>query len=385
MDGAERHGSGGKAAGEREAGPLDPPAVAARVAGWLDRDPALPPPGPLTLEIYPTLRCNLDCAFCDTTDRHRPPVGEPSDARWLEVIDEAAALGVRRVLVLGGGEPLARRGLAGPLVRRVRAHGMEGILTTNGTLLTAEVARAMVEGGWDEVHVSIDSADPATHDRLRGRPGAFRAAVRAACRLRVFRERAGRDRPRLAIHAVVLRDNWRELPDLVRLAASLGAFRVDFDALVAYTPEQRALALTPGERAAVPAVARAALDLADRLGIATTLEHFLAPERLDRGHTDVAALGRGPGLLGAPCLRAWHHLVVAADGRVGPCCVLGGQGGRVQDRPLAELWRDDPFLASVRAAMRAGRPPERCAECSWNILGHEARIAEALRRRAGAA
>ena len=108
MDGAERHGSGGKAAGEREAGPLDPPGVAARVAGWLDRDPALPPPGPLTLEIYPTLRCNLDCAFCDTTDRHRPPVGEPSDARWLEVIDEAAALGVRRVLVLGGTQQQGR-------------------------------------------------------------------------------------------------------------------------------------------------------------------------------------------------------------------------------------------------------------------------------------
>ena len=65
--------------------------------------------GPMTLELYPTLKCNLDCGFCDTTERHQKPVNELSLERSLALLDEAAALGVQRVFVLGGGEPLLAR------------------------------------------------------------------------------------------------------------------------------------------------------------------------------------------------------------------------------------------------------------------------------------
>jgi MoaA/NifB/PqqE/SkfB family radical SAM enzyme len=353
--------------------PLHPAHVAARVARWETEGVQ----GPMTLEVYPTLRCNLDCTFCDTTDRHRPPVDELSADRWLEIIDEAHALGVARVFVLGGGEPLARRDVTPALLARVKQHGMEGVLTTNGTLLGPELARQLVETGWDEVHFSVDGPTPAVHDRLRGQRGAFDKTVRAACRLAVWKRRAGLATPRIALHFVMTRENWRTLPDMVRLAHAVGAFRVDFDALIAYTPDQQALRLTDEERAAVPAVARAAMAVADDLGIATTLAHFLEPDRLDRGHTRPTAPDL-PGLRGAPCLKAWHYLVVQADGRTSPCCVLAGEGGSVRDTPLAEAWRADPFLARVRAGMLAGSPLPRCRECSWNILGHEALIRDHL-------
>ena len=60
--------------------------IAARISKWTPTKPK----GPVTLEIYPTLRCNLDCSFCDTTDRHRPPMNELSTETWLQIIDEAA-------------------------------------------------------------------------------------------------------------------------------------------------------------------------------------------------------------------------------------------------------------------------------------------------------
>ncbi|MEC7946412.1 MAG: radical SAM protein, partial [Myxococcota bacterium] len=141
--------------------PLHPARVAARIARWAKQGIQ----GPLTLEVYPTLRCNLDCVFCDTTERHRPPVDELSAERWLEIIDEAHALGVERVFVLGGGEPLARRDVTPALLRRVKQHGMQGVLTTNGTLLGPTLATQLVETGWDEIHFSIDGPTPALHDR----------------------------------------------------------------------------------------------------------------------------------------------------------------------------------------------------------------------------
>ena len=101
----------------------DPAQVAARVARW-DTDG---PQGPMTRATLG----GLDCAFCDTTDRHRPPVNDAHGAlAWI--VDEAAA-------------PAWSASSAGrrrPLVRRAphrrlpwaKSHGMEGILTTNGTL-----------------------------------------------------------------------------------------------------------------------------------------------------------------------------------------------------------------------------------------------------------
>lgn len=355
--------------------PVAPPSIAARVSQW-ERGAQ---PGPMTLELYPTLSCNLDCAFCDTTDRHRPPVDELSREELLALVDEAADLGVRRVFVLGGGEPLARKDAAPALLRRIKSHDMEGILTTNGTLLGPGLARQLVETGWDEVHVSIDGPDAATHDRLRGREGAFRRTVRNTCRLSQLRRSTGRATPRVALHFVLTRTNWRTLPGMIDLAVALGAFRVDFDALIAYTPEQRALQLTAEERAAVPAVARRALDKAEQHGIQTTLHHFLHPARLDRGNTRVE-IPTAPGLRGAPCLKAWHYLVVQADGRTSPCCVLAGEGGSVRGRGLAESWRGDAFLNTVRESMLAKSPLPRCRECSWNILAHEADIRAELQQ-----
>lgn len=330
-------------------------AIAARVAAG---------GGPWTLELYPTLACNLSCGFCDTTDRHRPPVHELGDDRLLALVDEAAAMGVQRVMVLGGGEPLLRKATPA-LLRRIKAHGLAGFLTTNGTLLGPALRALLVEIGWDEVHVSVDGATPATHDALRGHPGAFVRTVRNTCALR--------GGVRLGLHTVITRENVPELPAIVRLAHALGCARVDFDDLIAYRPEQRVHAVD--DPAALRRAATEALAEAERLGIATTLARHTGALPA-RGLAPPAA-GPEPGLRGAPCLKAWHHLVVQADGRVSPCCVLAVIGESVADQPLAAAW-DGPTFAGIRAGMLAGRPTGRCAECSENILHHERAIRAVL-------
>ena len=327
----------------------------------------------MTLELYPTLACNLDCAFCDTTDRHRQPVNELPTERLLEIVDEAAALGAQRLFLLGGGEPLVRKRATPLIMERAKAHGMEGILTTNGTLLNDGLISRIIDMGWDEIHFSIDGPTSAIHDPLRGQSGAFKRTVRNACKLNVIKRRLGLRHPRIAIHFVLTQANHHTLTEMVDLAHAIGAFRVDFDALIAYTPDQLRLQLTAEQRAQVARDAAAALERAQQLGIETTLENFLDPDRLERGQR-VPARPDGDGLKGAPCLKAWHYLVVQADGLSSPCCVLAGQGGSVADQSVSDVWHRDPFMEQVRTGMLAGQPLERCAECSWNILSHEAEI-----------
>jgi MoaA/NifB/PqqE/SkfB family radical SAM enzyme len=355
------------------------------IAGRVVRREAGDDVGPWTLELYPTLRCNLDCAFCDTTDRHRPAVAERSPVAWAALVDEAADLGARRIMVLGGGEPLLSPATP-EILRAAKRRGLEGFLTTNGTRLDDATANLLVELGWDDVHVSIDGATADTHDRLRGKPGAFRRTVSALCRLRRARDAAGRALPRLAIHCVLTRLNVDELPALVRLAAALGCHRVELDALVAYRPEQRALALDARARARLPdALAEATVE-AERLGLSHTFDRFAAGRALARGTAPPTTEPDGATahpLGAAPCLKAWHHLVVDAAGRTSACCVLAGEGDPLNDDPgphgaVRAVWAG-PWIEGLRAAMRAGTPPPRCAECSENILVHE----RAIRARLG--
>lgn len=344
----------------------DPAAIAARIRRWAPEGVQ----GPMTLELYPTLRCNLDCTFCDTTDRHQAPVAEMPLSRHLALVEEAAALGVQRVFLLGGGEPLMARKITPPVMQRVKDLGMEGILTTNGTIFPEGFTEQLLDSGWDELHVSIDGPTPALHDALRGSPGAFAKTVRNLCQLNVRKQARGLDTPRLALHFVLTNQNWTTLPAMVRLGQALGVFRIDFDALIAYRPEQQALQLSADERAAVPAVAAEALALAEQLGIATTLDRFLDPANLLRGEREIP-IPVGEGLKAAPCLKAWHYLVVQADGRTSPCCVLAGEGESVADTPLAQVWSEGAFLNQVRDGMASGKPLPRCRECSGNILEHE--------------
>ncbi len=350
--------------------------------------------GPWTLEVYPTLRCNLDCSFCDTTDRHRPAVDELPEPRWVELVDEAADLGARRILVLGGGEPLLAAATPA-LLRQARARGLAGMLTTNGTRLD-RYASLLVEIGWNEVHVSIDGASPETHDALRGRPGSFARTVRGLCRLRSLRDASGGGAPALALHTVITRRNVDELADIVRLAHALGCGRVEFDALVAYRPEQEALLLDAPAEARFASRAREALEAAQSRGIATTLERFLVPGALRRSPGG-GSLGRGAvgppqrppdsSLARAPCLKAWHHLVIGPDGRTAPCCVLAGEGESLRGGSIAAFWDArhagaSRYFGELRAAMATGTAPPRCAECSPNLLTHERAIRARLTSRA---
>ncbi len=335
-------------------------AVAARVV----ENAAGPGGGPWTLEVYPTLRCNLSCQFCDTTDRHRPPQNELSAARWERIVNEAADLGARRIMVLGGGEPLLAEATA-TILRTAGHRGLQGFLTTNGTRL-ARFAPLLAEISWDEVHVSIDGASAQTHDRLRGQRGAFRQSVRGLCALR--QQAPG---TRRGLHTVVTRENIDELAEIVRLGASLGCTRVEFDHLIAYRPEQVRLALSEVQRASLPERIAEIEGVALSLGVETTAAGLLSRRGLAPPPPSTQR-----GLAGAPCLKAWHHLVIQADGKVSPCCVLAGEGEIVTS--VADSWERDPFLSRVRTAMLTQAPMQRCRECSQNILVHERAIRDRL-------
>lgn len=156
-----------------------------------------------------TRSCNLHCAHCYTDSQDRAYPGELSTAEALAMVDDLAAFG-SPVLLISGGEPLRRPDLL-TVAQHARERGMRVVLSTNGTLLTPEIARALVEAGVSYVGISIDGR-PQTHDRFRGMRGAFEASLAGieACKAAGLR---------VGLRFTLTRANQADLPWLFDLMA----------------------------------------------------------------------------------------------------------------------------------------------------------------------
>jgi radical SAM protein with 4Fe4S-binding SPASM domain len=94
--------------------------------------------------------------------------------------------------------------------------GIRVALATNGTLVTKQMARQILDSGLRRVSISLDGADASTHDAFRGISGAFDAALRGFRNLREL----GMS---LQINMTIARHNARQLPAVLGLAKEMGA------------------------------------------------------------------------------------------------------------------------------------------------------------------
>jgi MoaA/NifB/PqqE/SkfB family radical SAM enzyme/protein-L-isoaspartate O-methyltransferase len=120
-----------------------------------------------------TNRCRFDCWHCYNAGRSEDDVPL---ARLAGVARELQDLGTV-VMTLTGGEPLLRDDLE-EIVGLFDDRSMI-VIGTTGDGLTPARASALHRRGAFGVGISLDSAAPAEHDRMRGRPGAFQIAVDA--------------------------------------------------------------------------------------------------------------------------------------------------------------------------------------------------------------
>ncbi|MBF0549175.1 MAG: 12,18-didecarboxysiroheme deacetylase [Deltaproteobacteria bacterium] len=122
-----------------------------------------------------TQRCNLACVHCYAKAVRREDVqNELTTAEGKRLLDDLADFGAP-VVLFSGGEPLIRPDLI-ELCEYAVGKGMRAVISTNGTLITPEIAMRLKDVGLSYVGISLDGMDQ-VNDKFRGVAGAFQAAM----------------------------------------------------------------------------------------------------------------------------------------------------------------------------------------------------------------
>ena len=142
--------------------PTPSPSAGCSLATGRDRARRLPD----IVQIESTNICNAKCVFCPRDEMHRRQ-GVMDMELFKKIVDECAALGITHVRVHNYGEPFLDRQLV-EKVRYAKQKGIEEVgMISNGSLITEEIARGMIEAGLDAINISVDAAGKEVFERTR--------------------------------------------------------------------------------------------------------------------------------------------------------------------------------------------------------------------------
>ena len=176
------------------------------------------------LSLRITHRCNHRCAICaqwgksgyNARDDTPKVTGEVDFETYKKVIDEVAPKKVH--VYITGGEPFLYDSLV-PLVNYIKQKGLTIQIVTNGVGLEKN-AETIVENGWDMICVSFDGPKE-IHDKCRGVPGAFDAAVRGISAIQEMKKAKKKKKPAIFVLTTISQNNQFTLLDTVREAEKL--------------------------------------------------------------------------------------------------------------------------------------------------------------------
>ena len=298
-------------------------------------------PRPLSVLCELTYRCNLQCPYCYNPLALKSYADELSTGRWIEVVEQAAAMGVVQSH-FSGGEPTLRRDLPAIVAAAARA-GLYTNLITQGTFLDDGLLDRLIDGGLDHVQISIQA------------PEARLAALVAGTDVhdkKVDALERVRERPvALTLNCVLHRLNHDSIGDVIGFAERLGIARLELANVQFYGWAYR-------NRAALMPT-REQVRRGDEIVAA-------ARERLRGTMEIVYVLPDYFGEFPKPCMNGWgsQFLTVTPNGTVLPCPAAAAIDTlafeNVRDRPLHQIWSSSDSFERYRGT---GWMPEPCRSC----------------------
>ena len=187
-----------------------------------------------------TTACNLDCLMCVRRTWKNETFGPMSWEVYQSLIEQLAEFDPPPTVHFGGyGEPMTYPYFL-KAIEIAKSIGSRVEMTTNGTLLTAELAKQLIDLGVDKINVSIDGVSEDVYDEIRVGSDYGQVVSNFVELYRQKLSRFGRGvfhKPQVAIAFVAMKRNVADLARLPQLAHLIGASEIKVSNVVPYYPE----------------------------------------------------------------------------------------------------------------------------------------------------
>lgn len=269
------------------------------------------PTFPLQIDFEVIDYCNLKCIMCprsiDRGSGTRLPMEE-----YKTIIDEGATRGLKAISFGYGDEPLLRSELF-EMIKYASSKGVMDIrLSTNSTLLNAELSKKLIKSGLTYITFSIDAVRPDTYKKIRG--GNLNKVESNIKGFISILAKSGQNLPVTRTSIVVMPENQEEVESFINKWKPL----VDF------------------------------IDVQDYI-------------KLDKSSTD----NSNQALDDFSCYQPWQRLSITAQGDIFPCCTFQGRElkiGNVKNNTIFECWNSEK-IKGLREQISTKHPPQICRSC----------------------
>lgn len=340
---------------------------------------------PEEVQIYPTNKCNLKCIFCCQKLNQYDFSAELTRQRWFEIAEELCDMGVKKILISGGGEPLLVPDTTLGIMNICKSNGLQGRLINNGTLWTEELATNTVKMQWDAIVFSVDSSNEGMHDKLRGVSGCFDKLMKSVLLFKNIKKNENKDKPRLEFNFVLNRLNYKNILGMIKLANKFKIDFLNFEPICLNNSEAVKLKLTKFERIKfMKHITPLAKDLSYKLNVATNLDRLSEIKVIEEaGNLDSKNFGisddkKGLKLSNAACFEPWLWPKIEANGEVWPCSTTPLKTN-IKNKSFREIWCGKEF-EDFRNKILKRELSESCKNCVMTHLPVNNEIREKLVR-----
>ena len=302
-----------------------------------------PTPRPFSLLAEITHRCPLHCPYCSNPLQLASAAAELSTEEWQRVLGEASDLGVLHVGFTGG-EPLQRPDLA-QLVAAAREAGLYSNLITSSLGFSRPRLEELKRAGLDSIQISFQSDQAALADKIAG-ASAHAKKLQGAEMVREL------GFP-LTINTVLHRGNIERLEQIISLAETLGAERLELANTQYYGWAFQNRALLLPSRPQIERAAQIATDAKKRLLGKMELLFVVPDYYSDRPK---------------PCMNGWgqKHITVNPAGEVLPCPtaheIKSLRFDNVREKSLVWIWNESEAFNRFRGTQWMPAP---CHDCEF--------------------
>lgn len=268
----------------------------------LDRLIFKQPKVPKTVQINPTNRCNLDCKMCQR--RHLKVKYEHIDYDLFKSIVDKLN-GVEEIILTGWGEPMVHPKIY-DMVKYAKNKGFIVRFTTNGTLLTKDNVKRLVDSDVDTIFISLDSTHPTEsgHENIKFLDN-IEYLVRNAKNIEIN------------FQPTLHKDREQDVRDVIDFASKIGVRRVQLLRLVTHFDKNI-------KRPSVPNEEKPIFNSLEKYGKGKNVSVDFVPYALFDGFSRFSykILRKSLHKFGKYCPKLFDGCYITWDGNLTPCCLL---------------------------------------------------------------